>query len=485
MLLENLNYISSTFLLLLLLFTTSSGQEFRNKLLPDFDNFLHSDNTLNPYDFAGNYAWLAEDEKFDWLKISSGYTNIQGDYKRKYDYSESNNYSMNFTGVKHLPEGTFLGFASYKVEQRKNVYRSLKYDPYAGEAFFSIDTTAGDFTYKGPVVGFAFSFEILPHLFIGPKINYGILAGLKNKYSRAKILYREAEAGLGIAYKFNDNFVLGITTAYEDVQEEIESKSDGFSSVEIFNFRGETYSINDVGEIVTQNVIKKRYSLGSHLLFSPMKHIQFAAKSEFIQDKTSILIPRANVLIDEDGYADGNLINFSFQCRYHFLDNVKYGAFVEYNSRESSSKISQYNLVIWNWNVKELKLGNGLTYHFKEIPLIVAAEIEYISSKADSAKYIDHRAADLNSNDYFFKIVVEYKISDRLYLSSGFQSGYKKLDLISAGKNVSCTILGISICRQWQEFQADLTINYLSEKPRAGSNRQKFIADIEFKYFTF
>ena len=74
-------------------------------------------------------------------------------------------YGAGFEGVKTLGDrGTFHGYASYLVEERSGVYRSLKRTPYGGEAYFLTDTTTGSFTYKGPSVSFAYAYEIIPGL---------------------------------------------------------------------------------------------------------------------------------------------------------------------------------------------------------------------------------------------------------------------------------------------------------------------------------
>jgi len=462
-----------------------SAQEFRGTIYSAMNTIPHRDNSLNLYDFGKNSAWLLQDEKEDWLKISPSFSNTSGDYKRKYDFGERHLYNLNFKGVKLLSSGTFLGEAGYNYEDRKEVYRSLKYDTYDGEAFFSTDSVSGSFSYRGPSMGFTYSFELLPDFYLGPSLKYSVMSGLKTIYSKAKTIFRRVETGLGVAYKFNPSFIAGTTIELGDSQEKIDSRSDDSQPVEIFNYRGETYFISDRSNIVAQKVKKQNLRLGAQIFLSAGRKFQFAAKGDVRKKKTRILIPRANIQNNEDGYADTWGYDIAFQSRYYHSENLSYGAFFDYIKDESRSFISNGSLLIWDWNTGMLKAGSGFSYYFKEINLKLAGELEYGRLIADSSKYIDLRANNIKSDNYLAKLNVEYTFSDDLILSAGFDAGYYGTDLISGGRNTISNDIRAGLCKIWKDLQASLGIDYSIRSPHSGRIRRTIFTFIELKYSSF
>lgn len=172
---------------LLLLTAGLNAQSIRTESMGGLGySIIDEDNSLTPFDFGDNPAWLMNDQKHDWLKIVPSTQNSWGDYKRAYDPERKSLSGILFRGVKVLEDGVFLGQTTYEYDYRKEVSRSLKYNTYNGEAFYMNDSTTGNFRYHGPSMKFSYSFEPADNLFAGASASYKILNGLKNTYSRAE-----------------------------------------------------------------------------------------------------------------------------------------------------------------------------------------------------------------------------------------------------------------------------------------------------------
>jgi hypothetical protein len=145
---------------------------------------VDKDHSLSPYDFGKNPAWLVEDERETHLFITPFYSNSWGDYRRKYDSEGNATLGSTFQGVRTLGgQGTFSGYTSYIYQNRRNYYRTLKKDTYAGEGFNITDTTASDFRYMGPHVRLMYSWQPLRRVLAGGFVSYELLDGLKEKFS--------------------------------------------------------------------------------------------------------------------------------------------------------------------------------------------------------------------------------------------------------------------------------------------------------------
>lgn len=449
-----------------------------------------SDNSLNLYDFCKNPAWMMNDEKQTWLKITPSYDRQWGDYKRLYDYQRGEMGGVSFSGLKPLGEnGTFLGSASYTYEQRQNVYRSLKRNPYAGEAFFSADTTTGNFTYNGPRVGFSYSFELFPGLFAGTEANYQVLDGMKNIYSRAKTLYRDVDGKLGLAYEFPGNLVWGFSLGLFDSQESLEMKNTiGQTEVEIFNFRGETYSTWLRKETVNQKIRKQGRLGGTQLYYRPSENLEAALKADYILYDTKILLPRQSIKEFEEGFASFENYSFDFQTRYQPLRDMSFGASLGHAKDNSWSKNSERNLLLWKWNVNRTYLGVGTTFDIRSLDLLLGLDYEIELLKADSSKYIDVRFNKLSSTNNFLRIGAEYKLFQDTYLRAGYNLGKEQIDIVSGGSNV--TISSASLGVEFKIFEETLIgflMQYGNSSPRSYSDysRDHFSAAATIRLNTF
>lgn len=397
------------------------------------------DNSLNLYDFGNNPAWLINDEKESWLKITPSFDKMWGDYKRLYDFSGADMGGLSFTGLKPLGEnGTFLGKASYSFEQRKDVYRSLKINPYGGEAFFTADSTTGNFRYDGPRVGFAYSFELLPGLFTGVEANYGILDGMKNIYSKAKTLFRDVNGKAGLAYAVSNNIVLGVDFELFDSQESLEMQNPlSQTKVEIYNFRGETYSTFISDQTVNEKIRKEGKIIGSQVYFRPLDNLETALKAGYSVSGNKVLVPRQNIKEYEEGYSEFENYNIELRSRYQLFQNLTLGASIGHKRNDSWSRNSERDLLLWQWKVEGTILGAGTSYNIETIDLLLGIDYEARFIKADSSKFIDLRFHRISTTDQFLRLGAEYKLNPEVFLRAGYNYGRSQVDLIYGASNVT------------------------------------------------
>jgi len=401
-------------------------------------SIIDKDNSLTPFNFGNNPAWIYVDETETHLLISPSYSSISGDYRRKFDADERIKYFAAFKGVKTLgTKGTFIGYTDYDYEVRKNYYRTLLYDTYSGEAFFMQDTTTGDFRFNGPKVNLMYSWEVVPNLYAGISGLYKILDGLKNVYTHAKTMYREVGVNAGLAYRFPENYVLGLNINYLDCQEKIEAKDVNLLEVEIFNYRGETFAIRRRGSSLEETIRKKNLTFSGQFFMQPVETFRFAIQGNYTPSNTRVSFPKSGLIDVEEGFSTLENIDVQIRGQYEFTPSVLIGISGGYLNNKSWSKNSLKNLLLWEWDVKEIFSGLGVSYKFSDLPLMIGAEYEFANVNADSSKYIDSRSINLTSKDHLIRLGMEYEFFEKGFVRGGFNFKMKEFDLITGGKDVN------------------------------------------------
>ena len=393
-------------------------------------SIVDKDFLLNPYDLAGNPAWLINDEKSDYLEITPSVTGIWGDYKRLYDPSENNYYELLFEGVKTLgTDGTFLGQTSYEYDYRKDVYRTLKYNTYRGEAFFINDTTTGNFRYNGPTMKFMYSFKPVDNFFVGATAKYKILDGLKNVYSRAQTLYRNIYGDIGLAYNFGNDIVAGVKVSINDEQETITADSEDLLDVEVFNYKGETFSIRKRASSVEEKIRTINKDFSGQICFKPVENLEVALIGGFSQGNLKILIPYTISSTNEsfqeyeDGYANFNNYNFLLVGQYHLSSDIIVSVKGIYEEDKSWSKNSTLDLLLWEWKTKNIGAGVGGSVKLCD-DLLLGIEYELTSSNIDSSKYVDGRVNSVDATCHIGRIGAEYMMLENVFLRFGYNYTY-------------------------------------------------------------
>jgi hypothetical protein len=362
------------------------------------------ENSLDPFNFAGNPAWLQPGKKQDYLDVTPSISNSWGSYHRKYDSEGTYSASAYFEGVKKLDStGTFLGRTYYFYENRRNYNRSLLKDPYTGEGFFFADTTSEDFRYNGPAVEFMYSWMPVKRFYTGASVKYGIVEGLKKNYTYAKTMFRDIEVNAGAAYQVSSASIIGANFRYYDTQESVNSMDVNDIEVLVKNFRGEKYAVTRTGRSITERLRKEGIGGGVQMYqrFTPV--IESAARLDYTVYNSKLSVPYENYY-EEEAKAEFNTLEFQFQTRFAFSNNLSAALNLIYNQTDSWTENSWIDVTLWKWNTKQLTLGGGASYRLFP-SILLAFECEFINMKLDSSKYIDSRFQNLSSNSIILKDV--------------------------------------------------------------------------------
>lgn len=460
------------FFTIIILFQISFAQNERIAALGNptiaFKDF---DLDLNLYDFGDNYAWLIEDHKFDVLYIRPSANFQSGTYRRYFDAEKISLYRLSFDGTKILKDGTFRGYVTYEIESRKNVNRALSRYPYNGVPFRMTDTTAGNFIYNGPRVGFQYSFIPLKDFYLGIDLNYQIVDGLKDVYSRAKSLWRNIDGSVNLAYKFSDDLVAGGKLTLLDNKESIEAKSEDLFDAEIFNFRGDTYAFRRRSQTVEQTYREKliRYDLST--IFSTDENLTIGLKGNYLASNIKTQFPYGMLQEYEEGHSVFENYGTTLRIHYSPVRNLLLGVEGSYDNYSSWSRVSETSLMIWKWNIQTFKIGSGASYKFNSIPLITVVEFRTGKVKSDSSKYIDNYFSNYSKPFYSAVFGLEYEIFEKVFLRAGYNFNKLGFDVIRGGKDVFMN--GFSVGFGLYNFKSIQIDYYLSYEIQSNSLAQK------------
>lgn len=393
--------------------------------------------SLSLYDFGGNPAWLIRHEAQGWLAFVPQGEARWGTYRRRYDPGHVSVYGAGFEGVKPLGEkGTFHGFSSYLVEERSEVYRSLKRSPYGGEAYFVTDTTTGAFTYKGPRVAFSYAYEVIPDLFIGGTLGYTVQDGLKDIYTMAKSTFRRVEGTVGVAYAIDEDLAVGATFRPVDEQERLEAKSDDLLDVELFNFRGDTYAKRRASSSIVHSVRLTGEEYGAQVHWVPAEGVQAAGTMSAGIRRTRDEITTSTDKDLEDGFAQRTWYSADARLRWTLTADATVGCGVAYHHQREWSRYSALNLLLWDSEGSEITLGAGGSLRLSEDGALIACEAEYAVVHADSSKYIDARSALIRTQEYRIRAGFEYPLLSTLTLRGSYGYGGLGQDVWVGGRDV-------------------------------------------------
>lgn len=475
------------FFVLLALFNFTYSQNERIAALGNPTIALKDfDLDLNLYDFGKNVAFLLEDQKFDVLFIRSKFNSISGDYRRYFDYEKSSNYTLNFDGIKILKDGVFRGYVTYEIENRKNVNRALSRYPYSGIPFFLTDTTTGNFIYNGPKVGFQYSFQFFNNLYLGFELNYQLVDGLKDVYSRAKSLLRIIDGNLNLAFKFNDNFSIGGKFSSLDSKESIEAKSEDLFDAEIFNYRGDTYAFKRRSQTIEQTYREKATAYSIQTVFSPINQLTIGLKSNYSNSILKTQYPYGMLKKYEEGHSVFEDLLFALKAHYTLMENLLIGFESNYEDYKSWSRISELALMIWKWNLKKYNIGSGFSYRLKQFPLIFISEFSIGKIISDSSKYIDNKFVNHKNPFYLIKTGLEYEIYNRTFLRGGYQIGKLGFDPERGGKNVGMNKIAFGIgLYSLNSLKLDFVIEYTLQKNQSGNSNKYFNTQINLRLYNY
>ncbi len=464
------------------------GQAHRTEVMGGLKySVIDEDNSLTPYDFSGNPAWLYKDKSESYVNISTQAANSFGSYRRLYDSEGSFNTAITAEALRDYDSlGTLLGSAAYGYENRRKYYRSLKMAPYAGEALLITDTTAENFSYNGPLAGLTYSWNPFPRLYAGGSASYQLLEGLKEKHSYAQTTYRNAELNAGLAYEFTPQIILGTDVGYFDSQETIEASDVNLLEVTIRNYRGESYYVSRRSSTVTEKIRKTGMKYGAQFYYHPISPLELAVKTDYSDSHSRTLVPYGSFVEEEEGYASFKTYSAQVEARYSPSGSFTAGAAIGYSSEKSWTKNSWNNLVLWEWNTKQVFAGAGASYKIAK-PLLLAAEFELSRITADSIKHIDRKDISVATNNIAVRTGAEYRLNDRIIIRAGYNASFYEHDIITGGKDVS--YYAYTFGGETSFFSSALLsayIKYETESPKNSPNkRSSFGGVITLRLYSF
>ncbi len=394
------------------------------------------DSKLDPYGFGNNPAWLINNITNQRLEISPSYINTYGNYHRYYDSDNIHNYNVGFVGIKPLgSSGTFKGSAFYDYQLLKERNRTLTLDTYSGDAFFFVDTTAGDFRYSGPTFEFMHSLQLLDNLYFGASVRYKILDGLKKTFSYAQSLYRNVSGNVGLAYKLSDSFTLGFHYSLFDAQERIEAKDINLLTVKAFLFRGETYKVDKSGTSPDYKLKKAGQSFNFQIHSLPFENFDIGLSIRYFLHNSKVILKDKN-LFYEDGYSSYNGLDVNLKTRWLLNKTTTIGFTGGYYSNSSWSKNSGRNLLLWEWNISDVFAGVGGSVLILNNKLLLGAEYELHNTASDSSKFIDNKFSDNKGITSIIRTGAEYNFSDKITLRLGYNLVLQQYDFVTGGSDL-------------------------------------------------
>ncbi len=414
------------------------GQKVRTESMGNLSYGLKDKEvSLNIYDFGNNPAWLIEDEKETKLELTPYFSGVAGDYRPTYSADRIENYGMSAFGIKPLGEkGTFRGGVIYDREMRRNYYRTLLKEPYAGDAFNFVDTTKEDFEYKGPAFELMYSFNLTDNFLVGAAASYQILDGLKQKYSYAETVFRNVKVNLGLAYKLSDSFVLGATYNYRDTQEQIEADDINITSVTCYNYRGDTYRLLNRGSSVDHRRNDKEHIFGGQVALYPMNRMRVVLNGHYGFANKVVYDPLSNKKENKEGYTAFDNYDLQLRAQYDVTDDFMLGISANHFGNESWSKVCSTELKIWEWERALTTAGLGFTYANKSLGLVIAGEYEAANESVDSSKYIDNKYYDDNSLNHTIRCGLEYELVEDFFVRVGVNYSIIEKDFQIGGEDL-------------------------------------------------
>jgi len=402
------------------------------------------DNELNLYDFGENPAWVINDEIQNRIWMHTSYDKSRGEYKRTYDPYGLNLYDIRFLRVQTLGNsGTFKGWASYSGEIREKLYGSLLLSPYDGKAFFVTDTTTGNFRYQIIRIGFDYGIEVLKHIYAGINVNYNLVDGLKDIYTRARDIYRQVHISPALAIQITRNLNIGFKLAISNWHEKIEAKSEDLYDAEVYLYRGNLYAVKKISNVIDLKLKERDIGLGIQTIYKPNDNFQLGIKLNLKQTGQYILIPYGLLKEYEFGYTNFYEFNMNFLSRLKLNRKSTVGATLKYEYSDIWSKHSPRNLLLWKEKIKNFEIGLGLWSNLLN-PISAGIELLYKNSSADSMKYIDNIFKLIKGDNYTLKIGSEFKIN-KITLRMGFNYMFSTKDLTLGGDNVNYSSFSFGI----------------------------------------
>ncbi len=449
-------------------------------------SIIDEDTKLDPFQLGGNPAYLWKSRVKPRLDLTQFNEGDYGNYKRKFSSERNLNIGAKVLGIQPLGKsGTFQGRALYIYDKRSEVYRTLKYDTYAGEAFYFTDTTSGDVVYDGPLFEFSHSLPLNDEISVGGVFGYGLLNGLKKVYTYGETVYRNVYGKIGATYSASENLSFGLDFSMFDIQERITASDVNLFTVITYHYRGDTHRVQLSGSKQNYKVAKNGGKFGAQVYYKTNDNFELGAYCKYGVSSTESIYP-VQGMETTDGYSQFEDFSFELQARKKITENITVSAIANYFDTFSWSKSAQTNLLLWKWDFVQTSAGLGATFE-KIIPrTLLGIEYRLVNESADSNKYIDNTQNALNSLNHDVKLGVEYALGERVSLRGGFSFLLMNNDFLFGGENVSFEKFAFGLgWKPAEAFIIDLYGFYAIRSESTTRKREFWNTSITFRFLTF
>jgi hypothetical protein len=437
----------SLYIVLLVVLSTAEGQILRSGSMGGVVYGLRdTEQHLGLYVFGGNPAALLRDRLIDRLLIVPQGQSEWGDYRRQYDPRRTNAFGIAFDGVKTLGDvGTFRGSTSYDVENRYDVFRTLKRAPYAGEAFFVTDTSTGDITFNGPSVAFAYGYELLRGFLVGGEVRYRVLDGLKDNCSQAKTTLRDVAGTAGVAWEPEEGLAVGFTFRPFDTQEHIEAEATSGLDVELFNVRGESFATRRVASSAEHRTRSTGEEYGLQGFWRPIQDLDLAARGRYHNLRTRDLIATSSDMNLETSHMQEESYSCEARARWHLCEALTMGASVGYASLRQWTSYPAQDLLVWDLTGHSVSVGGGMAWKLHSQGPLIALDCDFLMGVSDSVKCIDSRSSSYRTHGFRLRMGLEQEIASTLLAHGGYVYGHDDHDIVYRGDDVRIQVVTAGI----------------------------------------
>ena len=367
---------------MLIIQTQSYGQGLNLRLLSLGSAslvFEDSENELNVYDFGKNPAGLVADQKHKWMRYYNWSDYFNGDFRREMDPQKRMQSNIGAEGVNPIGENaTFRGFVQYYVEDLKNVYRGLEYEPYR-DIFTPVDTTTGSFDYYGPKLGFEYARNVNSWLSFGGSLTYRLQDGLKRESSKMKIDGRMIFGTLGARIVPFKNISIGLAFRPFSVQYRLNAnKLFLLDHPVIHKFYGDSLLIkNEKVSTYNRRTQSEGYGAEGVFVYHFASWLTLAGKGGYDVECEQIDEGTSDGQLEIDDYGSWQSQGIWVESQWRINPPgipFKFGICINWRDWNSWARTPRYETVFEEMEGDWSKYGIGVAYSVMGLPMTIGLE---------------------------------------------------------------------------------------------------------------
>ena len=350
----------------------------------------HEENALNLYNRGGNTAAMMQAISRDWITLSGMIDYGQGSLRRQLDAGESRMGDFKVEGIKTLSEKQmFWGRASYNRTYLNDLPYTLEPNPYDNDPMVLRDSTIAATHYSGQEIAVRYLHVINSKLNLGLDFDYNIMQGIRKKYVRSRVLYRDACGKMFLSYQLNPAFQLGAKLAYQNIQNQVEvskSRIDG-QDPRVFRYRSEEIFREKTGSF-------DHYDKRFHYFYALqiLHHFASLNLSQFLQiqyhyEDSDVLDQTSKKDDDSNWYCDYYNLNYEIR-KFSPSSKWDYGLRWDSDYLSSFSQHPLYDILITERDVFSNRVEIGIGRRFNKSLESLGIQFGYQHIQDD---YIDHQ----------------------------------------------------------------------------------------------